>query len=189
MTETHKKTSQFLNFSTLKKRERNLLSIASKVSIQILGKIGFRAWETQIKEIVGENCKIMIGGLCFWGNRFGCLVGSINHSASENVNIIQKIQSGEEEEKSLTEMFSKWIQEYRSRNGLMGNLIVIYREGATFEQVLAKVKREVRALKRATAKFNTDFVYVVACKKENTRFFRKKDEFMNPHPGTVYLEN
>ena len=54
---------------------------------------------------------------------------------------------------------------------------------------MGKVKTEVKALERAAARYNTDFVYVVACKKENTRFYRQKDEFINPPPGTVYLEN
>lgn len=127
LSETHKKVSQFLNYNTLKKKERNMMSIASKVSIQILGKNGFSVWEAKIEEIVGEKCKVMIGGLCFWGNRFGCLVGSINYSASENVNIVQKIESGPEAEESLAEMFGKWIQEYRNRNGTMGNLMIVYR--------------------------------------------------------------
>ena len=170
----------------------------SKVVMQILSKVGFKIWEVSLKDIISPKYVPTIGALSVRKERGNSLnykfVGARNQTLNSYFNINAKVKNPKEEKVGkLTTIFSKWIDEYQANNKKRPNLLVLYRDGLNLEQVLTQVNDEIGALKEAIAlkqNYAPEIVYVVACNRENTRFYTKKgDAVLNCEAGTVYIDN
>lgn len=198
ISEEYKVVSQFLNADNLNKKSGTIKSIMSKVVMQILSKVGFKIWEVSLKDIISPKYVPAIGALSVRRERGNIMnfkfVGARNQTLNNYFNINAKVKNPKEEKVGrLTNMFSKWIDEYQATNKKKPNLIVLYRDGLNLEQVLTQVNDEIGALKEAIAmkqNYCPEIIYVVACNRENTRFYSKKgDAVLNCEAGTVYIDN
>ena len=190
--------SQFLNADNLNKKSGTIKSIMSKVVMQILSKVGFKIWEVSLKDIIPTHYVPAIGGLSVGKERGNILnfkfVGARNSTLNSYFNTNIKVKNPKEDKVGkLASLFIKWIEEYEKRNGKKPNLLIIYRDGMNLEQVLTQVHDEVVALKEAIASkkhYSPEIIYIVACNRENTRFYTKKgDAVLNCEAGTVYIDN
>ena len=198
ITEDYEILSQFLNADNLNRKSANFKSIMSKVTIQILSKIGNKIWEIPLEKILPTRYSPATCGLSVTKEKGGHyhfkLCGSVDPSLSKYYGMNMKTNGIKEEKiEGLAKLFGLWFNEIANQNKKYSNLLVIYRDGLTIEQVLIQARDEIVALKTAVAKikdYKPEIIFVVACNKENTRFYEKKgNATLNCDAGTVYIDN
>ncbi|XP_063696838.1 protein aubergine-like [Culicoides brevitarsis] len=169
---------------------RSLMSVATKVAIQLNTKLGAVPW----------SIKMPLKGLMVVGFdvshdtksrnvSYGALVATMD--MRENCKYYSAVSShtnGEELTNHMTLNMLKAIREYQSEHGTFPAKIIIYRDGVGDGQLhyVADVELQAmrKALEEAYAKAQSELrmAYVIVNKRINTRLFKRGQ---NPMPGTV----
>ncbi|XP_011301414.1 protein aubergine [Fopius arisanus] len=170
-------------------KPQGMMSIATKVAIQVNCKIGGIPW-TVHNPLSG----LMVVGfdVCHDTNRrgtdFGAMVASLDKKLSRFFSAVSAHTTGEELSNYLATNMVKAIAAYREVNG--GNIpshIIVYRDGVGEGQIPFVFDHEVKHVRDAISKLYANpaqvkLGYVLVTKRINTRFFQGK---RNPLPGTV----
>ena len=190
--------SQFVFSDTIWKKKKNFTTILSKLVLQIFSKLGWKIWQVDLKGVIPNYYIPAVAGLSVYKekSKFNFrLVGSLNPHSNKYSPLHQKSSFKPEEKfKCMTKMFEVWIKKYMEDSEKNPNLIVVYRDGLTLEQVKAQVKEEILALKTAVSHFKDyrpEIVYMIVCNKENTRFYMEvcENSLINCHFGTAYIDS
>uniref|UniRef100_A0A1B6KR98 Piwi domain-containing protein n=1 Tax=Graphocephala atropunctata TaxID=36148 RepID=A0A1B6KR98_9HEMI len=166
--------------------KKGVMSIATKVAIQINCKIGGAPWSVAM-----PLSGLMVVGfdVCHdsksKGKSYGAMVASLNKPMSRYFSAVSHHSTGEELSNDLAMNIVKALQSYRRHNNTFPSHIIIYRDGVgdgqipyVFSHEVEQVAQAVRELYGGPAKLGV----VVVTKKINTRLFFNRQ---NPRPGTV----
>lgn len=177
------------------KNKRNLLSIASKVVIQMNAKMGYAPWSVGIP----LNSGFMVIGfdVCHDTNdkskSFGAMVATLcpptaSGKTHKYFSCVSAHTNGTELSDSFAVDIGKALQSYVNENKILPSKIIIYRDGVGDGQIHQCLDHEVRTienvLKKAYAAQSVplSFGFIIVSKRINTRLFKAND---NPIPGTV----
>ncbi|XP_046396962.1 piwi-like protein Siwi isoform X2 [Ischnura elegans] len=166
----------------------SVMSIATKVAVQMNCKIGGAPWTVEIP-LEG----LMVIGFDVYhdtsqkGTSIGALVSSLDKQLSRYYSSVSFHRTGEELSNELPINVIKALHKYRNYNG--GNLprkIVLYRDGVGEGQITYVFQHEVELLKQRLTEIykgnHFHLAFIVITKRINTRFFA---EGGNPPSGTV----
>nr|UJZ92587.1 piwi-like protein Siwi [Scaphoideus titanus] len=166
--------------------KKGVMSIATKIAIQINCKIGGAPWSVQMP----------LGGLMVVGfdvchdakskgKSYGAMVASLNKPMSRYFSAVSHHSTGEELSNDLAINIVKALQTYKKYNNTFPSHIIIYRDGVGDGQIPYVFQHEVSCIQRAIYEVigqNPKLGFVIVSKKINTRLFHGKN---NPRPGTV----
>lgn len=172
--------------------QRGLMSIATKVAIQINSKLGYTPWMIELP----------LSGLMTVGydlakstrdrsKSFGALVATMDMKVNATFySTVAECSAHDVLANSLWPMLTKALRQYRKEQGKLPARIIFYRDGVSDGSLKQLYEHEVKEVvekleqeyKRAEAEKPPMFAYIVVTKQINTRFFSRG---RNPPPGTV----
>nr|XP_009860146.1 piwi-like protein 1 isoform X1 [Ciona intestinalis]XP_018669549.1 piwi-like protein 1 isoform X1 [Ciona intestinalis]XP_026692672.1 piwi-like protein 1 isoform X1 [Ciona intestinalis]XP_026692673.1 piwi-like protein 1 isoform X1 [Ciona intestinalis]XP_026692674.1 piwi-like protein 1 isoform X1 [Ciona intestinalis]XP_026692675.1 piwi-like protein 1 isoform X2 [Ciona intestinalis]XP_026692676.1 piwi-like protein 1 isoform X3 [Ciona intestinalis] len=184
--------SQVVLSRTLSKPQR-VMSIATKIAIQMNCKLGGEAWAVKIPL---KEC--MIVGFDTYhdssqkGRSVGGFVASINSTYTRWYSSVTFQHSGVELIDGLKRCMKGALQKFHQVNGKLPARIVIYRDGVGDGQLAVVKDHEIpqllECLKIPQYKgFTPNVSFIVVKKRVNARFFAagRDSELMNAPPGTI----
>uniref|UniRef100_A0A3P9B443 Piwi-like RNA-mediated gene silencing 1 n=1 Tax=Maylandia zebra TaxID=106582 RepID=A0A3P9B443_9CICH len=158
-------------------RPQALMTIATKIALQMACKMGGELWSVEIPlkqlMIVGIDCYHDTAA----GKRsIGALVASLNQSMSRLVSVTEVgIHTGSSAIAAL--------KEYLRFNGCLPSRIIVYRDGVGDGQLHSVVNYEVQQIMDS---INPKLSVVVVKKRISSRFFAHiNGKVSNPPPGTI----
>uniref|UniRef100_A0A182MUF5 Protein piwi n=1 Tax=Anopheles culicifacies TaxID=139723 RepID=A0A182MUF5_9DIPT len=173
---------------------RTLMSVATKVVIQMNCKLGGVPWKVKIP----LNGLMTIGfDVCHdskdKSKSFGAMVATLDHDNRGTPKFFSTVShhsNGEEISNYLPLNTVKALNEYRREFGELPKRIIFYRDGVSDGQLQYIYDHEVRSLveklgqiyKSAGIEQEVLLTFFIVNKRINTRFF---DHRLNPRPGTV----
>lgn len=170
---------------------RGLLSVGTKVAIQLNCKLGAAPWFVKLP-LVG----LMIVGFDVYHDTknkavsYGALVASMDlRESCKYFSAVSAHKNGEELSNQLTLNFTKALKEYQAEHGNLPARIIMYRDGVgegqlhyVFEHELEHLKETINTYYAKVGQEAARFAFIVVNKRINTRIFNKE---RNPNPGTV----
>ncbi|KAF7996956.1 hypothetical protein HCN44_002602 [Aphidius gifuensis] len=172
---------------------KRMMSIATKVAIQMNCKIGGFPWSCSIP----LNGLMVIGyDVCHDTNQrgkdFGAMVASLDKRLGRYYSAVSSHQSSEQLTSELILNINKAVQKYREINSALPEKIIIYRDGVGDGQVAHIFQHEVVNIKDSLAQVygrspdDVPMAYVIVTKRLNTRLFAdNRGRISNPEPGTI----
>ncbi|XP_055594938.1 protein aubergine [Uranotaenia lowii] len=173
---------------------RTLMSVATKVVIQMNCKLGGVPWKVKIP----LNGLMTIGfDVCHdakdKAKSFGAMVATLDHDNKGTPKFFSTVSQhthGEEISNYLPINTVKALNEYRKEYGELPKRIIFYRDGVGEGQLHYIYEHEVKSIveklnhiyKSAGAEQDVLLTFFIVNKRINTRFF---DHRQNPKPGTV----
>ena len=181
--------SQCIVSNTLRKKER-VMSVATKVAIQMNIKLGGQAWTCDIPL---DN--VMICGVDTYhdsqvkGRSVAALVCSLNKSATRYFSKITFQHNMQELSQGLNVSMTAALKKYHSIHNKLPGRIIFYRDGVGDGQLPAVVETEMPQLLSCFQNLGQDYkpgvAIVVVKKRINTRLFAQIGQNVsNPPPGT-----
>lgn len=170
----------------------NVMSIATKVAVQMCCKIGGAPWAIKVP-LTGM---LTIGYDVSYDTKdkkicFGALVATLDQHQSIFFSVVSQHNDGEQLSKTFNVNVMQAIKEYTKVNGAAPTKVLIYRDGVGDGQIRHVLDHEKGPLERNLKEnFGEDFrfAFIIVNKKTNTRFFTANDRgkgHSNPEPGTV----
>lgn len=186
-------------------KNRNLLSIATKIVVQMNCKVGGAAWSVPIP----------LTGLMTVGfdvthdtndksRSYGALVAMMGVASKERTDLsffsaVSQHRNGEELSNDFCLNMMKAVHAYRCKMNALPKIVLVYRDGVGEGQTQYVYEHEVEALKqrldevyKAAEGPSYRLLYIVVSKRINTRFFtrekshaRDNSNARNPPSGTV----
>lgn len=171
---------------------RGLLSIATKVAIQMNCKLGGAAWSIDLP----------IKGLMTMGfdvchdakdkkKSYGALVATMDlKECSDYFSAVSPHTNGEELSNQLAVDVTKALKQYRDIHGTLPARICMFRDGVGDGQIQYVVEHELKILQAKLIEIYQNsgvgqplkFLFIIVSKRINTRFFFN---YENPPAGTV----
>jgi len=181
--------SQVIVSRTLSKQQM-LMSVCTKIAIQLNCKLGGEVWATEI-----PVKKLMVIGFDVYhdsmnkGQSIGGFIASTNDSLTRYYSRITKQRSHNEICSQLKICMTGALKKYREVNGHDPDRIIVYRDGVGDGQIYDVKDHEVPQFKAAIQEFNpniTKFSMIIVKKRISTRLFaHSRGGISNPMPGTV----
>lgn len=169
----------------------NVMSIATKVAVQMSCKIGGAPWGIKIP----LSGMLTIGYDVSYDTKdkkicFGALVATMDQYQSVFYSVVSQHNDGEQLSKTFTTNVRQAIKEFAKVNGTPPNKLIIYRDGVGDGQIRHILDHEKNPLEATIEQNYPDirFAFVIVNKKTNTRLFAANDRSSgqrNPDPGTV----
>ncbi|XP_078036019.1 aubergine [Augochlora pura] len=166
---------------------KNVRSIATKVAIQLVCKLGGAPWSVELPPI-----DLMVVGfdVCHDPNNksrdFGAMVATLDRSLTRYFSAVSAHTSGEELCNEFSVNLCKALHCYQQLNKRLPSHIVIYRDGVGEGQVNHVVEHEVEQIKQKLGVVYGEtplkMAFIIVTKRINSRFFYNQN---NPPPGTV----
>ncbi|CAH0551300.1 unnamed protein product [Brassicogethes aeneus] len=167
---------------------KGVMSIATKVAIQLNCKIGGAPWSVHMPlpglMIVGYDvCRDSAKK----SKSFGAFVATLDKGATRYINFVNEHEHQEELSNHFATNMILACKAYETQNGVKPKCILIYRDGVGEGQLPFVHEQEVKNIEQKLKQElygDTEFkmAFVVVSKRINTRIFHKAD---NPPPGTV----
>ncbi|XP_012529019.2 piwi-like protein Siwi [Monomorium pharaonis] len=169
---------------------KSIMSIATKIAIQMNCKLGGAPWHVEIP----------IGGLMAIGfdvchdttlkdKDFGATVATVDRYMTKYFSAVNAHTNGEELSNELSDNICRAVQAYNSVNKNFPERIVIYRDGVgegqvpqVLEQEVGQIRKKLDEMYKNEKKPPYKMAFIIVTKRLNTRFFYNKG---NPNPGTV----
>ncbi|XP_077570635.1 piwi-like protein 1 [Stigmatopora nigra] len=172
-------------------RPQALMTVATKIALQMSAKIGGELWSVEIPlkqlMIVGIDCYHDTAS----GKRsVGALVASLNQSLSRWYSKVKLQARGQELMSELKMAFVGALKDYYKFNQCFPSRIIVYRDGVGDGQLDSIVKFEVGQLIESIKSMGENYMpklsVVVVKKRISCRLFEhSKGALVNPPPGTV----
>ncbi|XP_050431012.1 piwi-like protein Siwi [Adelges cooleyi] len=174
----------------LKNVQKNNMSVATKIAVQINCKIGGAPWLVKIPKkgmmIVGYDVYHTQKGKKKMS--YGALIATMGDTHTNIFSCVELHEVGEELSNHFAATMSKALITYKSINGNLPTCIVIYRDGVGEGQLQYVHKIEIKLFKAVVKQFYGDasvpMAVVIVTKRITTRFFTKHGT-RNPQAGTV----
>ncbi|EFX88764.1 Piwi/Aubergine-like protein [Daphnia pulex] len=165
-----------------------LMSIATKVMIQIASKLGAEPWRVLV-----PNTKWMVIGYDTYHDArqrkaVGAFVASTNPTFSKYYSSVKIHENNEEISPSFKDHLFGALKAYFIVNDkTLPTSIIVYRDGVGAGDIPRLKDTEIAALKvKLIAQYNPSIAFIVVSKRINTRFFQMSGRSpMNPVCGTV----
>jgi len=182
--------SQMVLTKTISKKGQ-LMSVATKIGIQISAKLGGQIWGVRI-----PARSVMIIGMDSYHDpkrkavSIGAFVSTTNPQCTSFYSrvILQKTQ--QELIDGLRICFQESVQEFHRQNNAFPEKIIMYRDGVGDGQLGAVIEHELgqilRVLPLLSPGYDPQFAMIVVKKRGTTKFFAGSTKTQyNPIPGTV----
>jgi len=174
---------------------KGLMSIATKVVVQINAKLGGEPWSVQvpIKNVMVVGFDAYKGGGGKPGERkgIGAIVASLNSSLSKYYSTVSNHKGLSEIGTNLAMDINKCLTAYSEENNQLPDRIIIYRDGVGEGDFRYVYDIETQHIKKSLSDYYAEngteqpkLTYVVVTKRINTRVFNINSN-ENPGPGTV----
>jgi len=184
--------------STVLSKPKGLMSVATKVAVQMNCKLGGEPWAVKIPlkntMIIGYDT---YHDSAMKGRSVGAVVCSLNQTFTKYISVATlHTNPAQELDDNLVPSIAKGMRKYAEENG--GNLperIIMYRDGVGDGQIDYVVEHEIAAIEKVfkTQGLNVDdptkfkFTYIIVSKRINTRFFKNDPKGpSNPPSGAVF---
>ncbi|XP_061907071.1 piwi-like protein 1 [Entelurus aequoreus] len=172
-------------------RPQALMTIATKIALQMACKIGGELWSVEI-----PLKQLMIVGIdCYHGaysekRSVGALVASLNQNMSRWYSKVKLQNKGQEIMDGLKMAFAGALKDYYKLNQSLPTRIIVYRDGVGDGQLHSVVDYEVAQIIDSIKAMGQDYMpkltVVVVKKRISCRLFEYSNGKMyNPPPGTV----
>jgi len=185
--------SQMLLSKTLQKPGQ-LMSVATKVGIQINAKLGGEIWAVQIPAKT-----LMVVGIDTYRDsqsRSSQMIGfvaSINPTCTRYYSRVIEQRSQNDIISGLKSCMQDALQKYHQVNGVLPAKIIVYRDGVNDFQLLDVIENELPALNELCMKvqegYDPKLGMIIVKKRGSARFFardpRNSGQLFNPPPGTI----
>ncbi|CAF3532884.1 unnamed protein product [Rotaria socialis] len=185
--------SQMLLSKTLQKQGQ-LMSVATKVGIQINAKLGGEIWAVQI-----PSKTLMVIGIDIYRDsqsRSSQMIGfvaSINPTCTRYYSHVIEQRSNKDMIIGLKSCMQNALQKYHEVNGSLPAKIIVYRDGVSDFQIIDVIENELPALNEICMKaqegYDPKLGMVIVKKRGSARFFardpRNNHQLINPPPGTI----
>eukprot|EP00095_Tigriopus_kingsejongensis_P009109 maker-scaffold150_size309978-snap-gene-1.13 protein:Tk09109 transcript:maker-scaffold150_size309978-snap-gene-1.13-mRNA-1 annotation:"giwi protein" len=181
--------SQVMRKATLTK-SKGLMSIATKVAIQMAAKLGAEPWG-----VVSMPKDTMVVGYDSYhdtaskGKSVGAVVASLNNDMTRYTSSCEFHANNEELLDHMRGSFFKAIQAYKAANGNLPSRIIVYRDGVGDGQIEYVKEGEITGIKAVFEQFNFNpkLTFVIVSKRINARFFKPlaQGKATNPPSGTI----
>jgi aubergine-like protein len=169
---------------------RSLMSVATKVAIQLNCKLGCAPW---LVEIPLSGLMTIGFDVCHDSSNkaksYGALVATMDLRTSSNYfSAVSAHKNGEELSNEMSLNVSKALKHYQLLHGKLPSRIIFYRDGVGEGQLQFVIEHEIEHLKTklnqyyASQEQGYNFAFIVVNKRVNARFFKGN---YNPKPGTV----
>lgn len=166
---------------------KGMMSIATKVAIQINCKLGGAPWTV---ELPLKGLMVVGFDVCHdttnKSKSFGAMVASLDQQVTRYFSAVSQHSSGEELCNDFALNILKSVRRYQEIHKALPEKILIYRDGVGEGQLPYVHGHEVTRIEQELKKFYGEkplkMAFIVVTKRINTRVFRGN---MNPPPGTV----
>ncbi|KAA0193093.1 hypothetical protein HAZT_HAZT007226 [Hyalella azteca] len=181
---------QFVLASNVNPAKKGLMSIATKIAIQMKAKLCGEPW--QVKQ--PAKATMVIGYDVYHdtvtaSKSYGAVVSSVNSQLTNYYGQVTEHNNKEELSNNFAVCIQKAMKAYNERNKCHPLNVVVYRDGVGEGQIEYVKQQKIPAIKSELAKIAPGIclVFVVVCKRINTRIFRDMGSggLANPPPGTV----
>jgi len=178
--------------SALLRKPKGLMSVATKIALQMNCKLGGQLWAVKIP-LKG----VMVIGFDTYhdsmkkGQSVGALVASYNKELSQFFSTAEFHDTYEAQELStkIASMTVQALECYKKHNdGALPLKIFYYRDGVGDGQIPFVHSKEVQEMKKAINMMNSDtkLTVIITSKRINTRFMESRNNMIvNPNSGTV----
>ncbi|XP_014477907.1 PREDICTED: protein aubergine-like [Dinoponera quadriceps] len=166
---------------------RTVMSIATKVAIQMNCKLGGAPWyiENPLKGLMTIGFDICHDAATK-GRKFLAMVATVDQSLAQFYSSITLYHNYEELVEQLCMGVSKAVQAYRANNKALPMCLLIYRDGVSDGEVPQVYENEVGNLKKKLEELyygpNYKMSFIIVSKRINTKLFYRRN---NPPVGTV----
>ncbi|RLU18053.1 hypothetical protein DMN91_010295 [Ooceraea biroi] len=167
---------------------KSVMSIATKVAIQMNCKLGGAPWRVDLplKGIMAIGFDI-----CHDTNTKGkdyvAMVATVNQQLTQYFSSISMYHNIEERAEQICVGVAKAVQIYRSLNKALPMYLVIYRDGVSEGEIPQVFENEVECLKKKLEELyygpNFKLTFILVSKRINIRLFLNRNR--NPPTGTV----
>jgi len=180
---------------------KGLMSIATKVVIQMNAKLGGEPWTLQIplKKMMVVGFDVYHGGAKVGGGSGGgrvsisAMVCTTSASYGRYFSTLSFHENRDEVSTKIAGDLTKCLAAWAKVNNALPERIMFYRDGVgegQLQQVysveLEAIKRRIHEIYREASTEEAKLTYIVVTKRINTRFFaQSRHGFENPLPGTV----
>ncbi|XP_032223626.2 piwi-like protein 1 [Nematostella vectensis] len=187
--------SQVVVSRTLSKKQM-LMSVCTKIGIQLNCKLGGEAWAVDI-----PLKNLMIVGIDTYhdssqkGRSVGGFVASLNKPCTRYYSRCTFQHSGQELVDGLKVCMTAALRQWQQINGVLPDKIIVFRDGVGDGQLRAVIEHEVPQIlstfKQFQDGYDPKFGFTVVKKRIQTRLFMREARdpdmrnLMNPPPGTV----
>jgi len=178
-------------------RNKNFVSVVSKLMIQMNAKMGGEPWSVKLS--FQDNKMVMIMGYDVYhcterkNESVGALVASTNMRMTKYYSQVSFHKNKSELAVNLCEDTKKCLDAFKKANGCLPERIILYRDGVGEGQIQYVLESEVSQMRDAINSEYGDleepkFTFIVVTKKINTRYLGVGKVVTNAIPGTV-LDN
>ncbi|KAK2562296.1 Piwi-like protein 1 [Acropora cervicornis] len=180
--------SQVIVGRTISKKQM-LMSVSTKIAIQLNCKLGGEAWALEIPTmVVGIDTYHDSSAK---GRSVGGFVASVNQTLTKYYSRVSFQHTGMEFIDALKTNMTAALRRYQEVNRDLPERIMIYRDGVGDGQLRTVVEHEVPQLKASFSEvsggYKPKFSVIIVKKRISARLFNKGDgvNLTNPPPGTV----
>jgi len=184
--------SQVITVAKVLNKEKNFISMATKVVTQMACKMGAEPWALEIPfkgaMVVGYDT---YHDSARRGESVGALVASVNDTFTRYFSTVDFHKDRTEMSNQIGFMFERALRKYMELKKSLPSRIFFYRDGVGEGQVSHVLEHEVMRLKDTARKIRSDYnpkvTFIIVSKRINTRFFTGSTptKYGNPNSGTV----
>jgi len=177
--------------ATVLSKPKGLMSVATKVAVQMNTKLGGEPWAVKIP----LKDTMVIGYDTYHdsaqkGRSVGAVVASMNATFTKYMSVANMhTNPAQELNDNMCPAIAKALRKYSEVNGHPPSRIIMYRDGVGDGQIPYVIEHEISAIKNCfkSAGLSEDvlFTYIIVSKRINTRFFKMGGKPSNPPSGTI----
>jgi len=178
--------------STVLNKPKGLMSVATKVAVQMNCKLGGEPWAVEIP----MKDTMIIGYDTYHdsaqkGRSVGAVVASLNKTFTKYLSVANlHTNPAQELNDNMCPAITLALRKYNELNGCLPQRIMLYRDGVGDGQINYVVEHEIAAIEKCFKDAGLEanqlkFTYIIVSKRINTRFFRVNGSPSNPPSGTV----
>ncbi|CAF4140900.1 unnamed protein product [Rotaria sp. Silwood2] len=182
--------SQMVLTKTLSRRNQ-LMSVATKIGIQINAKLGGEVWGVQI-----PTKTLMVIGMDSYhdskrrGASVGAFVASTNPTLTKFYSRVIYQRTAQELMDGLAVCMKDALKEYYQNNNCLPEKIVLYRDGVSDGQLAIVAEHElpqiIETFPKIMSGYEPKLAVIIVKKRGNARFFQQEGRnIQNPQPGTI----
>jgi len=177
--------------ATVLGKPKGLMSVATKVALQMNCKLGGEPWAVKIPL---KNTMILgydtYHDTVAKNKSVGALVASLNATFTRFISSANLHEGvGQELDNTMKPAVMKALRKYKDVNGTFPERIIMYRDGVGDGQIPYVLENEVAAIEgcfKAAGMENIKFTFIIVSKRIMTRFFTGTGSSSNnPHSGTI----
>jgi len=177
---------------TVLSKPKGLMSVATKVAIQMNTKLGGEPWAVKIP----LKDTMVIGYDTYHdsaqkGRSVGAVVASMNSTFTKYLSVANlHTNPAQELNDNMCPAITKALRKYAEINGALPARVIMYRDGVGDGQIPYVVEHEIAAIQNCFKAAGLDetkllFTYIIVSKRINTRFFKMGGKPSNPPSGTI----